>query len=189
MTDIAPSLLHPWASFYTMTGSAAAALTGLMFVVGTLMTGAERSRTTRHEGNATFSTPTVLHFGVALLVSAVLCAPWRSLLGTGTLLGLTGLWGVVYIIHVMCQARRLSVYSPDLEDWIWYTILPLVAYGAIFAGAIVLFVVPEEALFALAGGVVLLTFIGIRNAWDIVTYIVLEGVDKPPNSSGNDESG
>ncbi len=142
-----------------------------------------------HEGNATFSTPTVLHFGVALLVSAILCAPWRSLLGTGTLLGLTGLWGVVYIIHVMCQARRLSVYSPDLEDWIWYTILPLVAYGAIFAGAIVLFVVPEEALFALAGGVVLLTFIGIRNAWDIVTYIVLEGVDKPPNSSGNDESG
>ncbi len=32
-----------------------------------------------------------------------------------------------------------------------------------------------DALFVLAGGVVLLIFIGIRNAWDIVTFIATGG--------------
>jgi hypothetical protein len=44
MADVASSVLTPWSNFYTMTGSAAAALTGLMFVVITLVTGVERLR-------------------------------------------------------------------------------------------------------------------------------------------------
>jgi hypothetical protein len=40
MTHSAPSFLSAWSNFYVMTGSAAAALTGLMFVVITLVTGA-----------------------------------------------------------------------------------------------------------------------------------------------------
>jgi hypothetical protein len=40
----------------------------------------------------------------------------------------------------------------------------------------------REALFVLAGGVGLLIFIGIRNAWDTVTYIAIGGVDEPPTS-------
>jgi hypothetical protein len=78
------------------------------------------------------------------------------------------------------RARRLTAYRPDLEDWIWYTILPLVAYGAILVGAIVLPAFPIDAMFVLAAGVVLLIFIGIRNAWDIVTYIAIELPDNPP---------
>ena len=53
----------------------------------------------------------------------------------------------------------------------WFTILPFGAYGAISAGAIALAAVPVQALFTIAGGVMLLIFIGIRNAWDVVTYI------------------
>lgn len=86
---------------------------------------------------------------------------------------LIGLYGVVYILRVMYRTRRLTVYTADFEDWTWYTILPFAAYGAISAGAIALAAVPVQALFILAGGVVLLIFIGIRNAWDIVTYIAI----------------
>lgn len=184
MSNTASSVLTPWSNFYIMTGSAAATLTGLMFVVITLVMRQERSRT--EDGLATFTTPTVLHFCGALLVSATLVAPWRSLVPPATLLALAGLYGVVHVLRVVRRARRLSTYSPDLEDWISYTILPFFSYGAICAGAIALPVIPVQALFALAGGALLLIFIGIRNAWDIVTFIVIGGIDEQPSSSPKD---
>jgi|SRR5579864_4490707 len=177
MPETASSALTPWSNFYVMTGSSAGALTGLMFVVITLVTGVERARRTR-DGISTFSTPTVAHFGGALLVSAVLSAPWRSLGYPAALLGLAGVCAVVYVVRVWFLTKRFTGYRPDLEDWVWYTILPLIAYTAIVVGAIVLLAIPVPALFAVAAGVMLLIFIGIRNAWDIVTFLAIEG---PPN--------
>jgi hypothetical protein len=179
MPDAAASVLAPWANFSVLTGSAAAALTGLMFVVITIVTGTER--TSRNpDGISTFSTPTVAHFGAALLVAAMLSAPWPSLDYPAALLGLTGLYGVVYVYRLMHRARRLSSYNPDLEDWAWYTVLPFVSYGAILAGAIMLPVKPGTAPFALAAGILLLIFIGIHNAWDVVTYLAIEQGAEPP---------
>jgi hypothetical protein len=179
MSETASSLLTPWLSFYVMAGSSAAALTGLMFVVTTLVAGSERRRRSR-DGISTFSTPTVVHFCAALLVSAILSAPWRSLLAPATLLGLGGLYGVIHVLAVIYRASRLTGYTPDLEDWVWYTILPFVSYAAILGGAITLPVTPLDALFALAGGVILLVFIGIHNAWDIVTFLVIGDHDEEP---------
>jgi hypothetical protein len=87
---------------------------------------------------------------------------------------------IVYILRVMFRAKRMTGYIPDFENWTWYTLVPLVAYGAIFASAVALPAAPIPALFALAGGVVLLIFTGIRNAWDVVTYIAIAGSDQPP---------
>jgi hypothetical protein len=173
MAETASAFLTAWSSFYVMTGSSAAALTGLMFVVITLVTARERAEDT-HAGISTFSTPTVMHFATALLVSAVLIAPWRSLVHAGVAAAFIGLCGVAYILRVMHRTTRLTFYTADLEDWTWYTILPFVAYGVISAGAIALTAVPVQALFIIAGGVMLLIFIGIRNAWDIVTYIAIQ---------------
>jgi len=163
-------LLSTWSSFYIMTGSAAASLTGLMFVVITLVTTRERSN---RDGVATFSTPTVMHFAGALLVSAVLVAPWHSLFFAALSTGLVGLWGVGYLVRVTYLTKRLTIYQPDTEDWIWYTVLPFVAYGTIFLGSVTLEWLPAKSLFALAGGVLLLILIGIRNAWDVVTFLVI----------------
>jgi hypothetical protein len=174
MAESASSLLVPWSSFFIMTGSAAAGLTGLMFVVISLVMGMERSKP-QSDGIGTFSTPTVLHFGAALLVSAVLCAPWHSIGHPGIAIGLTGLAGIVYIVRIMARTRRLTGYVADREDWVWYTLLPLAAYGSLVAGAAALFSDPAKGLFALAGGALLLIFIGIRNAWDIVTFLATGG--------------
>lgn len=165
-----------------MTGSSAGALTGLMFVVITLVTGVERSKRSR-DGISTFSTPTVAHFGGALLISAVLSAPWGSLLYPAVLLGLAGLCAAVYVLRVWLTTRRFIGYKPDLEDLTWFTILPLVAYLSILAGAMGLPGTPVGAMFALATGVLLLIFIGIRNAWDVVTFLAIEGPEDPPNPS------
>lgn len=178
MTESASSILNSWSSFYVLSGSSAGALTGLMFVVITLVTGIDRSRNAR-DGLSVFSTPTVAHFGSALLVSAILSAPWGSLISPAVLLGLGALLAVIYVASVWTRTSRMVDYRPDLEDLVWYTILPLVAYAAILTGAALLLVIPVKAMFAIAAGVLMLIVIGIRNAWDIVTFLAIEGPNKP----------
>jgi hypothetical protein len=174
MTESVSSILGSWSNFYILSGSSAGALTGLMFVVITLVTGVERSRSTK-DGMSVFSTPTVAHFGSALIISAVLSAPWGSLTFPAVLLGLAGLYAFIYVARAWTRTRNFTGYQPDLEDLVWFTILPLVAYGVIVIGSVLLPFVPIQAMFVIAAGVLLLIIIGIRNAWDIVTYLAIEG--------------
>ena len=155
-----------------MIGSSAAALTGLVFVVITLVTRSGRART--REGISTFTTPTVVHFCACLLVASIAIAPWRLLTYPAVIIGLAGLCGVAYVGRLILRSLRLETYEPDLEDWLSYSLLPLLAYGAMLVGGIALLLAPAAALFVIAGSVLLLVFIGIHNAWDIVTYITIE---------------
>lgn len=170
MSDPVSSILGPWSNFYVIAGSAAAGLTGLMFVVIALV--ADRDRTKSMDaGIAAYSTPTVVDFCAALLISAVLVVPWASLVHVSVVLGVAGLAGVGYSLRVTYLARTQIVYEPDPADWLWYTILPLIAYVDILGCALMLSARPGAALLTLGAGVMLLIFIGIHNAWDVVTYI------------------
>lgn len=167
--------LGPWSNFYVITGSSAAALTGLMFVVITLVAGQERLRSAGRDGVETFSSPTVVHFCAALLLSAILSAPWRSLGAPAVLLAITGAYGVFYAARVMLRMMRQAAYTPGFDDWFWYAVVPLVAYAAVLVSAIVLWAFPEPSLFAFAACTMSFIFLGIRNAWDTVTFIAISG--------------
>ncbi len=175
MDENATLFLTPWSNFYVIAGSSAAALTGLMFVVITLVRREEALAADR-DGIGTFSTPTVIYFAAALLVSTTLVIPWHSLFFAGLPAALVGIGGLVYCFRVMARAKRLKTYVPDYEDWLFYTILPAVAYGALLSG-FAMMSEPRDALFALAAGVLLLIFIGIHNAWDVVTFLATRGFD------------
>ena len=166
--------LAPWQNFSVLIGTAAATLTGLIFVVATLIASVRVRASAPSEAFATFNTPNIWHFGAALLVAALLSAPWQALWQVGVLLGLVGLAGVTYVINVLRRVRRQTDYQPVLEDWLFHTILPLVSYTALVLAAILLPGLPAPALFVIAAATVLLLFIGIHNAWDNVTYIALE---------------
>ena len=173
MPEPASAVLTPWSNFYVITGSSAAALTGLMFVVITLVAGEERIRKAP-DGIGTFSSPTVVHFCAALLVSAILTAPWQLLVHPATLLTIVGVVGISYGINIMYRLRvKNSNYLPDLDDWVWYAIFPIVAYGAIAVSALMLVAHPIHALFGIGAANIFLIFIGIRNSWDVVTFIAL----------------
>ena len=86
--------LTEWNNFYVIVGSSAGALIGLQFVVLTLI--ANRAVDRPHEAGAAFATPSVVHFGGVLLLSAVLSAPWHAITVVAVLWGLTGLIGIVY---------------------------------------------------------------------------------------------
>ena len=180
MQEAVLSPLATWQTFSVLIGTAAAALTGLMFVVATLIAGVRVRVSTPSEAFATFNTPNVMHFCIALLVAAILSAPWQALWQAGVLLGLSGLVGVSYVLIVLRRVLRQTDYQPVLEDWLFHTVLPLVSYAALVVAAILLPGQPAPALFGIAAATVLLLFIGIHNAWDNVTYIALE-LSQPQN--------
>lgn len=187
------SPLTGWESFYVIVGSSAGALTGLMFVVITLVSAAQ----TRGAGEevGAYGTPNVVHFGIVLFVSAMLSAPWESLHVVGVLLVLTGLGGVTYAIIIfrrIIRRTRLHLeesYTPVFEDWLWFAILPLTAYIALVVAAIMFLGNPTPAMFVIGAALFLLLVIGIHNAWDTVTFIALEQRSQQRNNSdaGNNE--
>ena len=182
MQEAAVTPLPAWQNFYVIIGSAAAALTGLMFVVITLIAGTRVRRSSETVG--AFGTPNVVHFCAALLVAAILSAPWPALWTAGMLLGLCGLGGVTYIVIVIRRARHQSDYEPVLEDWLWHAAFPLVSYTALVVAAIMLSDNPAPTLFVIGAVTVLLLFIGIHNAWDTITYITIE--DSQTENKGQD---
>ena len=184
MHDAVAAPLAGWESFYVIVGSSAAALTGLMFVVITLI--ADTGPRPQTSALAAFGTPTIVHFCAALLVSATLSAPWRRLPSAGVALGVLGAAGLVYCVIVLRRALTATGYKPVLEDWVWHTILPFLAYGSVFVAGVVLARWVESALFAVGGATLLLVFIGIHNAWDTVTYIAIEEADKRKRRGGRE---
>jgi hypothetical protein len=162
------SPLGAWENFYVVVGTAAGALIGLTFVVITLM--AETRQEGANWGINSFSTPTVVHFGTVLLVCALLSAPWPSLALAALLLGLCGLGGVGYGAIVVRRLRGWVHYQPVREDWLWYAIVPLAAYTALVATAIMLPGRPVPALFGVGAVILVLLFLGIHNAWDLVIF-------------------
>jgi hypothetical protein len=169
-------LLAPWDNFYVIVGSAAAALTGLQFVV--IVLGADAG--IGSEGaNRAFGTPTIVHFCAVLLISAMLSAPWPSVRSAAWGLGALALAGFAYTVLVFGHLRRQKDYEPVLEDWIWHTALPLAGYGALVGVTIGLVVKPEPSLFVAGAASLLLLFVGIHNAWDAVIYVAMRRRKKP----------
>src|SRR5215218_11419427 len=115
MEAVAPPLTT-WESFYVIIGSAAAALTGLQFVVVVLS--AELNALGSNSTTRAFATPTIVHFCAVLFISAILSAPWSALASAGIALGVSGVAGFVYALMVIRQASRQKDYVPVLEDWI-----------------------------------------------------------------------
>jgi len=165
-------IFGPWHDFYALAGTASATLVGLMFVAASVGTGVFTHE--RQVGLRTFLSPTVVAFSVALAASLVGVLPvfnWRV---PGFFLVGTGLLGVVYSWRVWRQMVQGGIAkSIDLEDRAWYIVVPAVAYLVLAVAGVALGIETEAACVFLAIGVCLLLLAGIRNAWDMTTWIVL----------------
>lgn len=171
-------VLTDWQSFYVLVGSSAAALTGLTFVVITIAADdgdMERSASARLSGMRVFITPIAVHFGSALWLAALMCIPWQAAVALEVLLIGTGLGGLVYCATLIVRMRAGFVgYKPFASDWIWSAVLPVIAYLVLAAAGLLLPRQPATSLYAVSGAVLLLLFIGIHNAWDVVIWVTTE---------------
>jgi hypothetical protein len=163
--------LAGWENFCVIVGSAAGALIGLEFVVVTLIADSPTLRVT--EGFAAFATPTIVHFGVVLLLSAVVSAPWHKIGTVSVVWGLVGLSGIIYAVIVSRRTRVQTIYQPVFEDWLFHVLFPFAAYAMLAGSAYVAHSHARPALFVVGAATLLLLFVGIHNAWDAVTYHVL----------------
>ncbi len=159
-----------WETFYVIVGGAAAALTGLQFVV--IVLGSEANQLSQPALKA-FGTPTIVNFGAALMQSLILGAPWHVKSGAAVCLALFGVGGLFYHLHALWHARRQTAYQPVAEDWFWFYILPTIAYVASLVSACMLTTYTTTALFTAGGVAIILLFTGIHNAWDAATWIAL----------------
>jgi hypothetical protein len=163
--------LDGWANFYVIVGSSAGALIGLQFVVLTLIAGRPALRGEAQAG-AAFSTPSVVHFGVVLLLSAVISAPWDGIGAVAVLCGGVGLSGIVYSVIVARRMRAQTAYKPVFEDWLFYVLLPCAAYAVLAGSALAARAFARTALLIVGAAALMLLFTGIHNAWDTVTHLV-----------------
>ncbi len=176
MNDV-HSVFREWANFYVITGSSSAALTGLVFIVLTLVAG-RRDKPATSEGTSIFTSPTVVHFCSAFLISGVFAAPWPAPGLAGTTIGLTGIFGVLLLARVIYRASRISSYRADLSDWLWFVAIPMFGYTVLLVGGFMLVHAPVPSSFAIGGATLLLIFVGIHNAWDVVTYLAIANTEE-----------
>lgn len=171
MIQSAHPALASWDNFYVIVGSSAAALIGLQFVVIAIV---KDTRTRTSSGTlSAFATPTVVHLGGALVISAVVSAPWPTLVAVSVALAMCGLLGVGYAANVIVHAMRQTAYQPVLEDWLWHIVLPCAAYAGLTIAAVLLPRFAQPALFVVAATALGLLLVAIHNAWDTVTFLVI----------------
>jgi hypothetical protein len=175
MANVAQQPFSAWGNFYLIVGTAGGALIGIQFVIMTLIA-SRRFRPAADTLNA-FSTPTVVHFGSSLLISALMCTPWPALLPAAVALAACGLLGFGYALIVLRRARRQTLYKPTWDDWLWYTLVPMASNAALAVAGLLIPIALQPALFVIGGVSLVLLLLAIRNAWDSVTHIVLGGAD------------
>jgi hypothetical protein len=178
-------VLTLWENFYVIVGSSGAALTGLQFVVIVLM--ADSSIPRSSQAVDAFGTPNVVHFCTVLLLSAILSAPWHSLVSISVTIGAVGLAGMVYGAIIVRRARNQTGYKPVLEDWLWHATFPLLAHMVLVGSAIALSRDVAGSLFAIGGVSLALLFIGIHNAWDTIVFLAIDRGPKAPDDSASSD--
>ncbi len=159
-----------WDSFYLLIGGAAGALIGLLFVVATLTGGIGREKAMR--GAQIYMTPTVFHFSVILIVSALSGVPDLTPLRASIGLGVIGSLGLVYGLNVTRKlARRETPEPAHWTDFWCYGLAPAGIYIAMIAAAATLGMGETWASDAVGAVLIALLVLAIRNAWDLVTWL------------------
>jgi len=157
--------LADWRDFYVMIGTASGAIVGATFIVASLASGIKE----RAIGMRGFITPTAVHLGSVLVGSAVLTVPTLTPLSLAVLLGAGSVIGAVYSVAVVGRIWKMNL---DLSDRACYAILPLLAYIAMAAAALMAHLAMQHTLEILAASLVALLIIGTRNAWDMASFMI-----------------
>lgn len=122
-----------------------------------------------------FGTPTVVHFCTSLVISALMSAPWQTLAILSGCLAAAGVAGLAYSFRVFWHARK-ATYTPDVEDWVWYLGIPLIAHLALLCAAALIWWNLRSSLAIVATDAIVFLLLGVHNAWDTVTFIAVRHV-------------
>jgi hypothetical protein len=164
-------MFEGWDNFYLMIGPAAVGLIGLLFVVVTLTAGFDRTKAMR--GQALYLTPTALHFGMVMVISAVAMAPRLGPAATSAAIEVAVLAGLAGAVRACLGIRGVTTgeIPTHWSDFWCYGVLPSLLYLGLFVAALALLWRAAWAAEAIAALLLILLSLNVRNAWDLVTAI------------------
>jgi hypothetical protein len=171
MNSSFPELVDNWHDFDLLIGTAAATLVGLMFVAASI--GASVFTEKSRGAMKAFISPTVVHFTTVLVIAVLAVVPtheWGTLAG---LLALVGLAGAIYSANLWIQLFVHRRFDVDIVDRLFYAAIPLLGHLLLLLAAFLLLQKSETGLDLLAAGQITLLLGGIRNAWDMMIWIVI----------------
>src|SRR3989442_9616444 len=155
--------LHLWHEFYSLIGTAAATLVGLMFVAASI--GAGVFTRAHQAGIRSFLSPTVVHFSLVLVLCLVASAPFASALLLGICVTSVGLIGLGYSGWIWRRMTKHGLTQTiDMTDRLLYALLPIIVYVVVVVGGISIGYREVGGPHTLAVACVMLLMVGIRNA-------------------------
>jgi hypothetical protein len=166
-------MLADWHEFYALLGTAAAALVALLFVAASIGAGylsADRSSPTR-----TFTTPVIVHYTYVLFLSLASLVPVNTDTSLAMIIGISAAAALGYSIFILIRVMRSLVTG--LDDRLGYGASPLAAYAAALAASVFIFERSSVGPPLLAGSLVLLLLVNIRNAWDLTIFFAQRRTD------------
>ncbi|HEX4410057.1 MAG TPA: hypothetical protein VH206_14895 [Xanthobacteraceae bacterium] len=173
-------MLSDWHEFYALLGTAAAALVALLFVAASIATGyisVDRSSPTH-----TFTSPVVFHYTFVLFVSLIALMPIDTDTLVAFAVGSPAALAFAYSVSIFVRVIRSK--NRELDDLVSYGASPPVAYAATLAAAIFIYAHSPVGPPLLAGALMLLLLINIRNAWDLTVFFAQRRNDAtPPDNS------
>ena len=165
-------LFHTWHDFYVLVGTASATLVGLMFVAASIGSSvfSERHRVALQA----FISPTVVNFATVLFICIGVMIPSQTQLSLGLLLAGGGVAGLIYAGRVWVQMVIRRSFHVDIIDRMFYATVPLLGYLLVLAAGVLLLLRLQWSAEITAAALVVLLFAGVRNAWDMTTWIMMQ---------------
>lgn len=160
-------MLGAWHDFYAVLAMVAGTLLGAMFIVASI-SGRNMTKA-RAAAVASFVTPTVIHLSVVMSACALLVVPSLPLPTLG-IIGVVG--GLIGLAAAMRICWRVIHAKIEHIDRVWYGGVPLLGYVGILAAATMIITEARFGLETLAAAFGLLIVASIRNAWDLILFLV-----------------
>ena len=168
----------PWHEFYMLLGTASAALVALLFVAASI--GAGLIDPARSTATRTYMSPIIFHYTCVLFVSLMALIPDMTARPLAVIVALLALIGFGFSVAVLIGVLRSAM--SDLADRFGYGAGPLGAYVAALIAAGFLWTHSAAGPSILAGALVLLLLINIRNAWDLTLTFARRRTGGPPQA-------
>jgi hypothetical protein len=162
-------LLHEWHEFFVLVATVAVTIIGAMFVVASIATNyltqdsIARSRI--------FLSPIVTHLFAAILGCAAALVPNLSATGFVVIFGLGSVAGLLYSARI---AMRVGWTGLDLDDRLFYSVVPVFAYLVMIAGLVLVVADSPLGPDMLAIALVIQLVTGMRNAWDLTLFFAVK---------------
>ena len=167
--------LESWHDFFVLVGTAGATLLALLFVAVSLGAGFLSNRKTG--ATRAFFSPVVVHFSAVFFLSAIALVPGHRPVFFAIAVAVSALTGFCVALFATIQLMRHS-WTRYKEDHLAYGLLPTISYAALLVAAVLILMENKFAVDVLAGALLVLLLVNVRNAWDLTLSMVRHQTDR-----------